>query len=101
MLPEIIILVLLYTQEIFSRLNGIHFQIEEDIETLQEGISRTIESKDMLGIKHSNYNQDLGRYMLARVDQVERLKENEEIEKKIMDKLKADQIKDKKSEVDE
>ena len=42
MLPELLIVSSIMTNEIIMRLMGLHYQIEEDLENLEESIHRTI-----------------------------------------------------------
>jgi hypothetical protein len=46
MLPEILITCLLMLNEIQLRMLGLYYQREDDIETIQDGISRNIEQGD-------------------------------------------------------
>jgi hypothetical protein len=46
MVPELLILILLMWNDIILRLNGLYYEIEEDIETIQEGIQRNIMKGD-------------------------------------------------------
>lgn len=46
MVPEILIIILLMLNNISLRLNGLYFDSEEDIETIQEGIQRNIVKGD-------------------------------------------------------
>jgi len=46
MVPEILIVVLLMLNDIVLRLNGLYYEAEEDIETIQEGIQRNIMKGD-------------------------------------------------------
>lgn len=46
MVPEILIVVLLMLNDIVLRLNGLYYESEEDIETIQEGIQRNIMKGD-------------------------------------------------------
>jgi hypothetical protein len=46
MLPELLIIILLMWNDIILRLNGLYYEIEEDIETIQEGIQRNIMKGD-------------------------------------------------------
>ena len=42
MLPELLVVTCIMTNEIFLRLTGLHYQIEEDLENLEESIQRTV-----------------------------------------------------------
>lgn len=46
MVPELLILILLMCNDVILRLNGLYYEIEEDIETIQEGIQRNIMKGD-------------------------------------------------------
>lgn len=46
MVPEILIVVLLMLNNISLRLNGLYYDSEENIETIQEGIQRNIVKGD-------------------------------------------------------
>lgn len=51
MLPELLIMILLMWNDIVLRLNGLYYEIEEDIETIQDGIQRNIMKGDQEQIK--------------------------------------------------
>ena len=51
MIPEILIVVLLMLNDVVLRLNGLYYESEEDIETIQEGIQRNIMKGDQELIK--------------------------------------------------
>jgi hypothetical protein len=51
MLPEILILTFLMLNDIQLRLIGLYYNTEKDIETVQDGIQRNIESGDFEKVK--------------------------------------------------
>lgn len=46
MLPEVMIISLVMLNEIALKLNGLYYEIEQDIENINEGIQRFIEKQD-------------------------------------------------------
>ena len=46
MIPEILIIVFIMLNEIQLKLIGLYYQIEQDIETINDGIQRNIERGD-------------------------------------------------------
>ena len=51
MMPEILILTFLMLNEIQLRLLGLYYNTEKDIESVQDGIQRNIESGDFEKVK--------------------------------------------------
>jgi hypothetical protein len=46
MLPEVMIISLVMLNEIALKLNGLYYEIEYDVENINEGIQRFIEKED-------------------------------------------------------
>jgi hypothetical protein len=51
MLPEILILALCILNEIKLRLLGLYYQIEQDVETIEDGIQRNLLKGDIVMVK--------------------------------------------------
>lgn len=81
MMPEILIVTLIMVNEIALRLNGLHYQIEEDLETLVDGLERN-QVKDIEVMKKEKIEKahmNMARYFISRDQQVLSLAEAERI----------------------
>jgi hypothetical protein len=66
MLPEIMIAILILNNEIFIKIQGLHYTIEEDMETLTDGIQRSLagEDEDLEAKKQSDANMNMALYFI-------------------------------------
>lgn len=66
MLPEIMIAIFILLNEIFVKIMGLHYTIEEDMETLTDGIQRSLadEDEDLEAKKQSDANMNMSWYFI-------------------------------------
>jgi len=65
MLPEILILIFIMLNEIMLKLNGIYYQIEEDYETVNDGIQRFVQKGNTEAVKRARIERahmDMKKY---------------------------------------
>lgn len=57
MLPELLIIMFIMLNEIHLKLIGLYYQIETDVESVQDGIQRNIEKGDAERLKQKKIQQ--------------------------------------------
>lgn len=80
MLPEVLIIAFIMLHEIQLQLNGLYYSIEQDIETIDDGIQRTIEQGDAEKVrlkKIQRTNMQLSLLFKSRKQQIEDKKRSE------------------------
>jgi hypothetical protein len=90
MYPEILIICMIMLNEIKLKLIGLYYEIEQDIETVNQGIERTRFNGDEEAIKNSKImssNMGMSRFFESLRDQ---LKMKKEFEQDQYDEIKAD-----------